>query len=119
VTGFLVHGDKLSDSKKRINLLTKSVTATFSGKTVKSFRSGGIFAGSKMSIRCGLKSKEFRNTLRHTDTCHNNKLIEKLDECTAAAGKLDSWKFCYNMWSQKTRKCDCVHIYTYIQATSR
>jgi len=104
--------------KKRINLLTKSVTANFSGKTVNSFRSGGIFTGSKMPIKCGLKSKEFRSTLRHTDTRHSNKLIEKPDECTAAAVKLDRWKFCYNMWSQKTTICDCVHIYTYIQAIS-
>lgn len=37
---------------------------------------------------------------------------------TAAAGKFARWKFCYNMWSQKTSICDCVHIYTYIQATS-
>jgi hypothetical protein len=45
----------------RINLLTQRLTADFSGKTVKAFRSGGIFKGSMVSVRCGLQNNEFRS----------------------------------------------------------
>jgi hypothetical protein len=80
VTGFIVHDDKPLNSNKWINLLTKSVTANFSGKNVKSFRSGGIFTGSKVPVRCGLQSKKFRSRLRNTDSRRNKKSIEKLDD---------------------------------------